>query len=155
MALFLGGTALTLEGWRNWRASVSRRDWPTARGVKVSARLVRGCCVGAGRRSGGRAYYQPHVRYRYEVNGQLYEGSRFTFEDDKDTDRERMEARLRRYASGDTVAVRYNPQAPHESVLEVERPSRGLARLAIGLVLLAAAGLEYVISRDAHAHAAT
>ena len=50
---------------------------------------------------------------------------------------------VERYPSGSTVAVRYNPNRPDESVLEPRVPASWIFGAAIGVALLVLAAYTY------------
>jgi Protein of unknown function (DUF3592) len=99
--------------------SVASQSWPTVKGMVVESAVV------ASR--DGRQYYRPIVRYRYEVNGQRYEGSRIqrvaVMEQRKYT---RARKILDLYRTGEPVAVHYDPTDPRTAVLQPDR-SRALS----------------------------
>jgi hypothetical protein len=93
------------------RASESE-SWPSVEGYVVESDV-------AAVRDGGRQIYRPVVRYRYEVGGARYEGSRIRWgtlvEFRKFT---RARTMLDKYRAGKAVAVHYDPKRPGVAVLQ-------------------------------------
>jgi hypothetical protein len=86
--------------------------WPVVDGVVLEAAI-------AADRETGRQRFRPVVRYRYEVNGQRYEGSRIQWTMDQGY---RKYTRARRvldgYRSGHAIKVHYDPTRPGVAVLK-------------------------------------
>ena len=93
------------------RASESE-SWPSVEGYVVQSDV-------AAVRDEGRQIYRPVVRYRYEVGGERYEGSRIRWgalvEFRKFT---RARTMLDKYRAGKAVAVHYDPKRPGVAVLQ-------------------------------------
>ncbi|MEZ6187459.1 MAG: DUF3592 domain-containing protein [Planctomycetota bacterium] len=62
--------------------------------------------------------YAPNVRYRYEVEGQTYEGDTLAFADNINRDEDYVLARIAPYPVGSQADVHYDPAHPETSVLE-------------------------------------
>lgn len=62
--------------------------------------------------------YGASIRYRYEVNGQAFEGKRIRFGAGAYSEPDWAESAVNNYPDGATVAVYYNSRHPSESVLE-------------------------------------
>jgi hypothetical protein len=93
------------------RASETER-WPKAEGVVLESAV-------AAIRDGGRQLYRPVVRYRYEVDGERYEGSRIKWSAILDFRKySRARAMLDKYRSGHRIAVHYDPKRPGVAVLQ-------------------------------------
>jgi hypothetical protein len=98
------------------RVSVSRvtasRDWPSVPGVVIETAVAAGS-------DGRRQRFRPVVRYRYEVGGERFEGSRIRWGAllgfRKFTRARRL---LDGYAAGSRVAVYHHPLRPSLAVLE-------------------------------------
>jgi hypothetical protein len=93
------------------RASESE-SWPSVEGYVVESDV-------AAVREGRRQVYRPVVRYRYEVGGARFEGSRIRsgelVEFRKFT---RARIMLDKYRAGKAVAVHYDPNRPGVAVLQ-------------------------------------
>ena len=68
----------------------------------------------------GRFYAGLDVRYTYRVDGVDYAGERLAFAPRWLGSRYIVDPLARRYAAGNTVDVRYDPDRPDESVLETD-----------------------------------
>jgi hypothetical protein len=93
------------------RASESEA-WPQVDGLVLESAV-------ATVRDGGRQMYRPVIRYRYEVDGERYEGNRIkraALEEFRKYSRAR--AMLDQYRSGSQIAVHYDPERPGVAVLQ-------------------------------------
>ena len=61
--------------------------------------------------------YAPHIQYQYQVNGQLYESTRFSYLGPSHRGKEDVEQIVARYPVGSKQTAYYNPDNPSESVL--------------------------------------
>lgn len=87
---------------------------------------------------GRRGYtYEPSVRYRYEVNGQIYHSDRIRFGSsfDPPDSHSAAERLLQSYPRGSQVQVHYNPADPSDAVLYVEQSSDAPLFVVGGLLL--------------------
>mgnify|MGYP002651796972 CR=1 FL=1 len=85
--------------------------WPAVEGVVIESAI-------AADREAGCQRFRPVVRYRYEVDGQRYEGSRIKWAMDQGF-RKYTRARrlLDRYRAGAAIKVHYDPSRPGTAVL--------------------------------------
>ncbi len=119
--------ALSMLGYSSYSvymAGVSR-SWPVTSGQVTRSELV-------SRWSRSRRVHHPYIRFEYYVHGERYGSNnirygepanggsglnlnflRFLGDD---------QATLRKYPTGKTVAVRYNPTDPSQAVVETELP---------------------------------
>jgi hypothetical protein len=102
---------LILAGRRSIRRAGASEAWPAVQGVVIESTV-------AAKRE-GRQLYRPVVRYRYEVGGERYEGSRIQWAASA-AYRKYTRARriLDRYRSGQTIKVHYDPKRPGVAVLK-------------------------------------
>lgn len=114
-ALMFGGGAgaIGLGTWRGLRARFAQK-WPQVPGEIIFAKVTESTTH--------RGYvYEPSVRYRYEVNGEIYHSDRIRFGSlDINDSHSAAERALQAYPKGSRVQVRYDPAKPSEAVLEVE-----------------------------------
>lgn len=82
-------------------------------------------------RDGDGTSYSPAVRYRFEVDGQLFEGERIRY-DSMTPDKAQMQVMVARYSLGQAVTVHYHPSAPRDAVLELGLDVAGL----LGMIFL-------------------
>ena len=103
---------LILAGRLTLRRGAETKAWPAVEGVVLDSAI-------AADRDGGRQRFRPVVRYRYEVAGQRYEGSRIQSAV-KQGFRKYTRARrvLDRYRAGSAIKVHYNPSRPGMAVLQ-------------------------------------
>jgi len=115
--------------------------WPVATGrvVDVDVQLKSG---GGGRSH--QAYYVPAIRYLYSAGGREREGRTIRFGVPATSRRGAAEAMLAPYPVGATPAVRYNPENPDESVLELGKPAGNSLGGAIICAMILAVGLLIV-----------
>ncbi len=107
MAKFLSGMAHT------YRLANEVRRWPTTQGTVVKAEAVK-----VGSDEEGNDEYEARIRYRYEVNGQTYEGHAITLGAHVTGDRRSAERIVAVYPEGVLVRVYYNPRNPAEAALK-------------------------------------
>lgn len=114
--------------WKGWRSE----SWQATPGVMMESRLLE---THSPRST--TPYWQPRLRYLFSVNGQVYEGSRLSFDWEKTTDREALQTRLQEeWFSGAAVTVWVNPANPAESVLKQGASGWLTMFVGVGLVLL-------------------
>ena len=103
---------LILAGRHTLRRGADSKAWPAVEGVVIDSAI-------AADRDGGCQRFRPTVRYRYEVAGQRYEGSRIQWAA-KEGFRKYTRARrmLDRYRAGSAIKVHYDPSRPGMAVLQ-------------------------------------
>jgi hypothetical protein len=103
---------LILAGRLTLRRGVDSTAWPAVEGIVLDSAI-------AADRDDGRQRFRPVVRYRYEVAGQRYEGSRIQWAA-KEGFRKYTRARrtLDRYRAGSAIKVHYDPSRPGMAVLQ-------------------------------------
>ena len=104
-----GGAA----GYAVWCAVEGMRaqDWPSVPGEITSSKID-------SRFGRGGPHYTPTVTYIYSVEGVRYQAERLQFGDPDYSFKSRAERRIRPYAVGSQVVVRYHPNHPGRAVLE-------------------------------------
>jgi hypothetical protein len=132
----IGGVLSGLGHIRARARSQAAACWLTAPGTMIEAGAVRG---GSSRNS----YYSPAVRYTYEVNGRIRQGTRLRFGMVSARSRGGAEKMLAPYPVGGAIRVRYNPDNPDESVLEPARVGRNLlvAPILCGFIFVGGAAI--------------
>lgn len=111
------------------RRAKAASTWPSAAATVLSTEVVveeSGDTV-----ESGTTWYNPVVRYSYVVSGRQLQGSRLRFGNPRSARRSKSEAAITKYVAGSSIAVRYNPEKPEDSVLETSRPSPIYLILAI------------------------
>jgi len=102
---------LILAGRLSIRRAAESEAWPAVDGIVIESTV-------AAKRE-GRQRYRPVVRYRYEVGGERYEGSRIQWAASAGY---RKYTRARRildsYRSGHAIKVHYDPKRPGVAVLK-------------------------------------
>lgn len=127
------------------------KRWPVAQGRVLSAK-VEECRESISRGTGGPhdrlTLYGPVLLYEYEVAGKRFHGTRIAQSPglDRGTS-EFAEKVVQRYAAGSSVAVRYNPKRPEESILEPRVPRSWIFGAAMGVGLLVLALYTYLRGR--------
>ena len=103
---------LILVGRLRLRRDADSTAWPAVNGVILDSAI-------AADRDGGRQLFRPVVRYRYEVDGRRYVGSRIQSAANEGF-RKYTRARrvLDRYRAGSTIRVHYDPSRPGMAVLQ-------------------------------------
>jgi hypothetical protein len=100
------------------------QTWSSAMGTVMTSYLER-------RRSGsnGGSTNYPVVQYSYQVNGQIYQGSRIA--PGMQVGGSGAGKVVERYPAGAQVMVFYNPQDPSDAVLEKKAPAQWLLWLVL------------------------
>jgi len=103
---------LILAGRLSVQRGTDTKTWPSVEGVVLESAI-------AADREEGRQRFRPVVRYRYEVDGQRYEGRRIQWAVDEGF-RKYTRARrlLDRYRTGSAIKVHYDPSRPGTAVLQ-------------------------------------
>ena len=88
--------------------------WPTTSGEIITSEKVRGID------DEGLPTFKTNIRYRYDVEDQVYVGERITFADylPDTTSRNRVHRLVIEYSIGKTVSIYYHSEIPEISVLE-------------------------------------
>jgi hypothetical protein len=139
LGLFVAALGIGMVLWGLSRRSKANaivgaaRQWPTATGTMIATEVVKG---GTNRNR----TYTPVVRYEYEVDGSKHVGDRvragyLTF-----GWRATAERVLQLYPVGASVPVRYDPDDPGSSLLELETSSTPLMTAVGGVVLFLIGG---------------
>jgi hypothetical protein len=114
-ALSVLACGLILAGRLSVRRTAESETWPAVDGTVLESTV-------AAQRDEGRQIYRPVVRYRYEVGGERFEGSRIEWAMSQGF---RKYTRARRmldgFRSGSTIKVHYDPRRPGVAVLRRER----------------------------------
>lgn len=154
----VAGATLALIGWNQSRARSAALDWPTAQARITRSETMRqsrsragfssrGASITAGSEAVEAEVWRARVEYEFLVAGERYGGQRPTFELVSAPVAEHAEppatirAIVARYAPGDEVAVRYDPEDPDENFIEMNGPTGrillwpGIALLLIGAAL--------------------
>ena len=128
---------LILAGRLTLRRGAETKAWPAVEGVVLDSAI-------AADRDGGRQRFRPVVRYRYEVAGQRYEGSRIQWAA-REGFRKYTRARrmLDRYRSGTAIKVHYDPSRPGMAVLQ---PGDAIAVLRPAYVVASTAAVFTLFS---------
>jgi hypothetical protein len=138
------GLAMLVLIFVSLREAAAMKRWPVARGRVLSSKVEEyrtdaGSSSFGGPR-GRLTLYRPVVVYEYEVDGQRFRGDRIAQSPGMNKGvPDFAQAVARRYASGSSVDVRFNPKRPGESVLEPRVPKAWIFALliAVGLLILA------------------
>jgi hypothetical protein len=124
--------------------------WPSVAGRVVHSDVARE------RRSDGTRYW-PDVRYEYEVDGRRYTSRQLTAWERRFSIKEAGAARrwADRYPEGSEVTVYYDPDDPHDGILEPGASRRDWAAfyVGVGLIVLGVLITTVVIAKYALGHA--
>jgi len=124
------GAVVLLEGLYLRRKARRQQEWPTVKGVVLTATMVRS------RDSEGPSY-NPSVTYNYSVAGKNYRGDRTDAARDMGYPEKQVRHYLERHAVGAAVNVHYDPADPARSTLDPEEAGcNSLLACAIGAVFL-------------------
>lgn len=104
--------------------ALQMREWPSVEGMVVTSKAVFSTRVVAGRQK-AKSFWTPEVRYRYTVGIREYESDRLTnvlIRGSQASDRKVAET-LARYPAGTKILVRYRPDRPEQSIVEITTPA--------------------------------
>ena len=130
--MFIGLVFLLLGGYQLLQG-LTTKDWPAAPGKILSSKVQSGTSNSRGparTTTGSSKRYSVDVRYRYELDGQEFEGDRLRFGNVSYKSRSKAQKVMNRYPRGKEVEVFYDPENPQSSVLI---KGIGLSWLAVGL----------------------
>ena len=133
IGFMLIGLVFFLLGGYQLLQGLTTKDWPAAPGKILSSQVQSGNRTSGGpvrSRKGSSKRYSVDVRYRYEVDGQEFEGDRLRFGNVSYKSRSKAQKVMNRYPRGKEVEVFYDPENPQSSVLI---KGIGLSWLAVGL----------------------
>jgi len=153
LALVIGGFGLAVLAIvaSSLREATAMKRWPTAEGRVLSAKVEEyreSVSRGAGGPRARMTLYRPVLLYEYRVTGKRFHGTRVAQSPGLDRGVPEFAAKVvERYPIGSTVAVRYNPKRPDESVLEPRVPASWIFGAAIGFALLVLAAYTYYRGR--------
>lgn len=102
--------------WRSWQDGQASPQWPTVRGV--IERCEPFAHLQDPHHEGAQPQWRLMLRYRYEVAGQAYTGSRLGAMARHYPDEAAVQAVCQRYPVGQQVTVFHDPVRPERSVLE-------------------------------------
>lgn len=144
MLLLLGvGGNLLLGASRELMESLEAMSWPTVAGkvtrseLKVENHEIKTRSDSGIRRSVTEETYTPVVDYTFEVNGIELHGSRIaSVRGGTLSDRASVEEKLKKYSTGTSVTVSYNPDDPEQCLLEPGSWGGFLLILALSLFLI-------------------
>ena len=138
IALLSGGFLILGLGVLLLAPALASARWPTTQGIVLSARVVE-------QPQGKSLVYSIAITYRYEANGQRYEGRTFSHSSDslplsgKDRDKVHNEYQTSpTYAAWQptkTVTVFYDPKNPAHSVLRPGATALGWFVSLLGLII--------------------
>jgi hypothetical protein len=149
LALVIGGFGLAILAIvaSSLREAAVMKRWPIAEGRVLSARVEeyrKSVSRGVGGARARLTLYRPVLLYEYRVTEKRFQGTRVAQSPGLDRGvPEFAQKVVERYPNGSTVAVRYNPKRPDESVLEPRVPASWIFGAAIGVTLLVLAAYTY------------
>ncbi|MBI4890352.1 MAG: DUF3592 domain-containing protein [Acidobacteria bacterium] len=129
------GAPFFFWGLSQYRKSKATASWPYIQGW-VFHSAVRSDFTRGDNDSADTWTYTPEVRYQYQVDRQVYQGSRITVATHGYQHPQQAQAALAYFPAETPCYVYYNPAKPQESVL-VPGKTEGILPLLIGGVLLA------------------
>ncbi len=132
------GLLLWRQAWQSWRQAHASRTWPSTQGIIEEAWITISRSSRGPESPFEDKFFYPHLRYRYQVGGQTYQGERIAAGSPTGlSSRAEAEAVLAPYPVGRRVTVYYNPRNPAEAVLEPGR-AESLGMLLLGGLLFLA-----------------
>ena len=133
----LGAATVHFWGKPTLDKAKASADWPTAPGTVIKSELDQS---GGGGRS-KKTSYSASVIYRFEVNGEQYEGDEIWAGQYGSDDRSAMQKLIRQYPIGEPVTVYYSPDDPSTAVLQPGAFASSYMPYGIGMGLVVLGGL--------------
>ena len=129
------GVGVAMLGYGTYGILQAKRSasWPTARGE------IESCKMHSHRDSEGSSY-GCEVDYRYQVNGETYQGDRIAFGYNNTNYKQPHKQIERHLKQGRYVQVHYNPQDPSQSVLSTGTSSNTWLPIVFGTTWLTICG---------------
>ena len=113
--LFTGlGIGMVLLAYTSYKTAVGSKTWPTVDGVVTLSEIERQTSTsGDGADKKTTVQYSPKIVYRYQIDGQNYEGTRISFASESGN----AQQIVSNYPKGKSVRVYYNPGKHKQAVL--------------------------------------
>ena len=143
---FVIGVIVLLWGITSSQSAFKSVNWPSVSGMVTDAHM-------SSSSDNDGTTYSAKISYSYQVNGQVYGGSRVSFGDVSTSNSGDAQKVLARYPTGATVSVYYNPAAPSQTVLEPGFSAGLLLPLGIGTLFTLVGGLMLISSITAYLRA--
>lgn len=134
----LVGGIFALVGAYIHSAGERTKSWPVTDGTIESSQLESYMSTstsgsGSSRRTSTTEMFRPQIRYRYQVDGREFSGTRVWAVDYSSSGRGEMQAVVDRYPVGQAAQVHYDPEKPENAVLETGAGWLGTIFMAIGI----------------------
>ncbi len=126
----------------NRRRAAAAAQWPTCDGRVISADVDKRVSKSAEQEFN---YFVPRIRYEYTANGIRRQGEiiRIGLDDIGYPEEQKAREHIALYPVGKTIPVRYDPQNPDDSVLEVGE--LGVTRKIVAGVIFASLGAAAIV----------
>ena len=133
LAISLGGFVYAGLGWMGLQQAQIPDSWQTTPGQILESHVE---SLTQTKANGGPIeMFQPHVRFRYEVDGTFMIGDQLSIHHPARTLRGVAETEIEDLPQGTNVTVHYNPEAPDEAVLRKADTIGPMQALSAGLVI--------------------
>jgi len=132
LVLILVSVILVIAGLFDYRKTRRLRRLPTVPGTVIKSEISR---VDDG-------YFEPEIRYRFEIGGRIYESDKFFHgQNAVSYGSETAQKKIAPYPVGENVQIHYNPENPEESVVEIKSLIKfyfvGALAITIGAIIWA------------------
>ena len=125
---------------RNLRLGLASANWPNVLGVVIESSVSRSWDDGVWR-------FGAQVRFTYEVDGSLYQGSEWSYRPIGPT-REDAETIVAEYSRGTEIPVYYDPTKPSQAVLRPGADVGLFVSLIVFSILVACIGAVLLVKGD-------
>nr|WP_320142826.1 DUF3592 domain-containing protein [uncultured Cohaesibacter sp.] len=133
LAISLGGFVYAALGWMGLQEAQIPKDWQETPGQILESHVE---ALTQTKANGTPIeMFQPHVRYRYEVDGRFLIGDQLSVHHPARTLRGVAETEIEDLPQGTNVTVHYNPAAPDQAVLRKADTIGPMQALSAGLVI--------------------
>ena len=128
----LFGAIFAVWGIYEFIGGMASEDWPATEGAIVRS----GVSVDKGDSKDAEPRYIASVEYDYVVNDYEYTGDRIAFESQSFFEENAAKKIIRKYPVGKKVQVFYDPDKPHNSVLEPGTTSNSFLPIVFGIIIM-------------------
>ena len=144
----LAGVVVFFLGLKEYRVSLSSKDWPLAEGSILESFVEERQEYN---NDNWTTNYYPHVIYTYYVMDQEYSSDRITIGSNRGYGRRaKAEKRLADYQAGQSVIVSYDPDRPGRAVLEAGATGGAKGTLFMGVVFVGLGLVMFVSSFNSY-----
>ncbi len=121
------------------------KNWPSVQGTVIHSSVTSyKSTSGSGSKKRTTTMYKPNITYRYKVAGQKHIGNKVSMSDGGSSSTSYAKKAMKKYPSGATVSVYYDPVLPADAVLEPGATLVSYVPFWFGLVFAFIGGMTFL-----------